>query len=169
MFHDGVPRSCSGGNADEKKSLAEFIRLHRPPFFFPGGIRMNHRPGVSPCPRLTSPPPPPYPFAWALRPRLLGTTKDGLFTLLEVECLGACANAPMVQVRATCSDGGSVGRSLLGRLCYALVCLRCLRCYALLACPGFRCLLARLPPCLDQNLFYLSWNAPLSPQKNLSC
>ena len=26
------------------------------------------------------------------------TTKDGLFTLLEVECLGACANAPMVQL-----------------------------------------------------------------------
>lgn len=26
------------------------------------------------------------------------TTKDGLFTLLEVECLGACVNAPMVQV-----------------------------------------------------------------------
>jgi NADH-quinone oxidoreductase subunit E len=27
-----------------------------------------------------------------------GTTPDGLFTLTEVECLGACANAPMVQV-----------------------------------------------------------------------
>ena len=26
------------------------------------------------------------------------TTKDGLFTLTEVECLGACANAPMVQI-----------------------------------------------------------------------
>lgn len=26
------------------------------------------------------------------------TTEDGLFTLREVECLGACANAPMVQV-----------------------------------------------------------------------
>lgn len=26
------------------------------------------------------------------------TTADGLFTLREVECLGACANAPMVQV-----------------------------------------------------------------------
>ncbi|MDX2095526.1 MAG: NADH-quinone oxidoreductase subunit NuoE [Alphaproteobacteria bacterium] len=26
------------------------------------------------------------------------TTRDGLFTLREVECLGACANAPMVQV-----------------------------------------------------------------------
>ncbi len=27
-----------------------------------------------------------------------GTTADGLFTLNEVECLGACANAPMVQI-----------------------------------------------------------------------
>lgn len=26
------------------------------------------------------------------------TTADGYFTLLEVECLGACANAPMVQI-----------------------------------------------------------------------
>lgn len=26
------------------------------------------------------------------------TTDDGLFTLLEVECLGACANAPMIQM-----------------------------------------------------------------------
>lgn len=26
------------------------------------------------------------------------TTKDGMFTLEEVECLGACANAPMMQV-----------------------------------------------------------------------
>ena len=25
-------------------------------------------------------------------------TEDGLFTLTEVECLGACANAPMVQI-----------------------------------------------------------------------
>jgi NADH dehydrogenase (ubiquinone) flavoprotein 2 len=25
-------------------------------------------------------------------------TKDGLFTLTEVECLGACANAPMIQI-----------------------------------------------------------------------
>ena len=29
-----------------------------------------------------------------------GTTPDGLFTLREVECLGSCANAPMIQVRA---------------------------------------------------------------------
>jgi NADH-quinone oxidoreductase subunit E len=27
-----------------------------------------------------------------------GTTEDGLFTLNEVECLGCCANAPMVQI-----------------------------------------------------------------------
>ena len=26
------------------------------------------------------------------------TTKDGLFTLIEVECLGACVNAPMMQI-----------------------------------------------------------------------
>lgn len=26
------------------------------------------------------------------------TTKDGYFTLMEVECLGACVNAPMVQI-----------------------------------------------------------------------
>ena len=29
-----------------------------------------------------------------------GNTNDGLFTLNEVECLGACANAPMVQINA---------------------------------------------------------------------
>jgi NADH dehydrogenase (ubiquinone) flavoprotein 2 len=27
-----------------------------------------------------------------------GTSKDGMFSLLEVECLGACANAPMIQL-----------------------------------------------------------------------
>ncbi|KAK2559793.1 NADH dehydrogenase [ubiquinone] flavoprotein 2 [Acropora cervicornis] len=27
-----------------------------------------------------------------------GTTKDGLFTLSSVECLGACVNAPMMQI-----------------------------------------------------------------------
>ena len=25
-------------------------------------------------------------------------TKEGMFSLLQVECLGACANAPMVQI-----------------------------------------------------------------------
>ena len=29
-----------------------------------------------------------------------GTTADGLFTVTEVECLGACVNAPMVQVNS---------------------------------------------------------------------
>ena len=28
------------------------------------------------------------------------TTKDGMFSLLEVECLGACVNAPMIQVNS---------------------------------------------------------------------
>jgi NADH-quinone oxidoreductase E subunit len=27
-----------------------------------------------------------------------GTTADGLFTLVEVECLGACVNAPILQI-----------------------------------------------------------------------
>ena len=26
------------------------------------------------------------------------TTEDGMFTLKEVECLGACVNAPMIQI-----------------------------------------------------------------------
>ena len=34
------------------------------------------------------------------------TTKDGLFTLQEVECLGACANAPMIQVDS--HDGSEI-------------------------------------------------------------
>lgn len=32
------------------------------------------------------------------------TTEDGLFTLTEVECLGACVSAPMMQVAATDSS-----------------------------------------------------------------
>ena len=32
------------------------------------------------------------------------TTEDGLFTLMEVECLGACANAPIVQVNDNYED-----------------------------------------------------------------
>ncbi len=32
------------------------------------------------------------------------TTADGLFTLGEVECLGACVNAPMVQVKSADHD-----------------------------------------------------------------
>lgn len=30
--------------------------------------------------------------------KMWDTTDDGLFTLMEVECLGACVNAPMVQI-----------------------------------------------------------------------
>jgi NADH-quinone oxidoreductase subunit E len=30
--------------------------------------------------------------------KLRETTEDGIFTVIEVECLGACANAPMVQI-----------------------------------------------------------------------
>ncbi len=30
--------------------------------------------------------------------KLRETTEDGVFTVIEVECLGACANAPMVQI-----------------------------------------------------------------------
>lgn len=32
------------------------------------------------------------------------TTKDGKFTLTEVECLGACVNAPMIQVTSSKDD-----------------------------------------------------------------
>ena len=32
------------------------------------------------------------------------TTKDGLFSLVEVECLGACVNAPVVQINDDCSE-----------------------------------------------------------------
>lgn len=35
-----------------------------------------------------------------------GTTSDGLFTVTEVECLGACVNAPMMQVNS--HDGTDV-------------------------------------------------------------
>lgn len=38
--------------------------------------------------------------------KLGGTTADGHFTLREVECLGACVNAPMAQVRS--ADGTDV-------------------------------------------------------------
>ena len=32
------------------------------------------------------------------------TTKDKMFTLSEVECLGACVNAPMIQVFLKCLE-----------------------------------------------------------------
>ena len=37
------------------------------------------------------------------------TTNDKKFTLIEVECLGACSNAPMVQVRLPPSLIGCFG------------------------------------------------------------
>lgn len=36
--------------------------------------------------------------SWFLSLRRTETTADGMFTLYEVECLGACVNAPMMQV-----------------------------------------------------------------------
>lgn len=33
------------------------------------------------------------------------TTADGMFTLTEVECLGACVNAPMCQIKSATQDG----------------------------------------------------------------
>lgn len=46
------------------------------------------------------------------------TTGDGLFTVTEVECLGACANAPMVQVNDDYFEDldGASFRQLLDRL-----------------------------------------------------
>ncbi len=38
------------------------------------------------------------------------TTPDGLFTLLEVECLGSCGTAPMMQVNDTYYEGLTVER-----------------------------------------------------------
>ena len=35
-----------------------------------------------------------------LKIRTGNTTKDGLFTIKQVECLGACVNAPMVQINS---------------------------------------------------------------------
>lgn len=37
------------------------------------------------------------------------TTEDGMFTLQEVECLGACANAPMVQINDDYYVSGTSG------------------------------------------------------------
>jgi NADH dehydrogenase (ubiquinone) flavoprotein 2 len=53
------------------------------------------------------------------------TTPDGLFTLTEVECLGACVNAPMLQI----GDDYFV-RSLSWRVvCRAVVCACALTCW----------------------------------------
>jgi NADH-quinone oxidoreductase E subunit len=54
----------------------------------------------------------------ALGVELGGTTPDGQFTLREVECLGACVNAPMVQINADYYedlDGGKM-RAILETL-----------------------------------------------------
>ena len=45
------------------------------------------------------------------------TTKDKMFTLTEVECLGACVNAPMIQV----NDDYFV--SLFASLISCLICM----------------------------------------------
>ena len=46
------------------------------------------------------------------------TSKDGLFTLTEVECLGACCNAPMVQINEEFFEDltPAIMESLLDRL-----------------------------------------------------
>jgi NADH-quinone oxidoreductase E subunit len=53
--------------------------------------------GTTPCHAMRAPE-----IMAALKQRLGvengGTTADGKFTLLEVECLGACVNAPMMQI-----------------------------------------------------------------------
>ncbi len=38
------------------------------------------------------------------------TTEDGLFTLTEVECLGSCGTAPMMQVNDTFFENLTIGR-----------------------------------------------------------
>jgi NADH-quinone oxidoreductase E subunit len=47
-----------------------------------------------------------------------GTTPDGLFTLVEVECLGACVNAPILQVNDDFYEdlGGPATETLLDAL-----------------------------------------------------
>ena len=51
------------------------------------------------------------------------TTEDGMFTLLSAECLGACVNAPMIQIGdnyyvsqyQSCGNHNVTGRSGLTR------------------------------------------------------
>ena len=47
-----------------------------------------------------------------------GTTKDGLYTVTEVECLGSCGTAPVVQVNNEYHENMDVSKmdALLGRL-----------------------------------------------------
>lgn len=46
------------------------------------------------------------------------TTEDGMFTVMEVECLGACANAPMIQINDDFYEdlNGELTEKLLGDL-----------------------------------------------------
>lgn len=48
-----------------------------------------------------------------------GTTEDGLFTLIEVECLGACVNAPILQVNDDFYEDldGPATEALIDSLC----------------------------------------------------
>jgi len=39
-----------------------------------------------------------------------GTTKDGLFTVIDVECLGSCGTAPVVQINNDYHENMSVGK-----------------------------------------------------------
>jgi NADH:ubiquinone oxidoreductase subunit E len=39
-----------------------------------------------------------------------GTTKDGLFTVIDVECLGSCGTAPVVQINNDYHENMSVER-----------------------------------------------------------
>ena len=39
------------------------------------------------------------------------TTPDGLFTLREIECMGCCANAPMVQVQPSYIQNKDIHRA----------------------------------------------------------
>lgn len=135
-----VPRSWSGGNDEEKKSLAEFIRLHRPPFIFRAGLCMKPRWRVVVRAFDFAPPPPTLSPARCVR---------GSQARRRTGCspFWRSSASELARTRRWCRcvlyipTAGRLG-ALLGRLCYALVCLRCLRCSALLACPGFRCLLA---------------------------
>lgn len=37
------------------------------------------------------------------------TSSDGLFTLSEMECMGACVNAPMIAIAGGCGGQGNGG------------------------------------------------------------
>ncbi len=46
------------------------------------------------------------------------TTEDGKFTLMEVECLGACVNAPMVQINDDYYEDLTVGSMTEFSICW---------------------------------------------------